>query len=74
MSEILEHPDPKTRWKNRRWMAWLALASGLLFPFVSGPLGVPEWAAWPFYGLVIGVVGGYVGGSVWETVKIIGGK
>lgn len=51
------------RWKNRRKMAWLALAAGLLFPVLllateSNQLGA---VAGPFYIFVGAVVGAYIG-------------
>lgn len=51
------------RWKNRRAMAWLSLAAGLLFPLLllatsSDQLGS---VAAPFYVFVGAVVGAYIG-------------
>ena len=51
------------RWKNRRRMAWAALAVGLLFPLLllwsqSNQLGA---VAGPFYIFVGAVVGAYIG-------------
>lgn len=56
----MNHVD---RWKNRRRMAWLALAAGLGFPMLllgteSQQLGE---LAYPFYFFVGSVVGAYVG-------------
>jgi hypothetical protein len=53
----------KDRWKNRRSMAWISLASGLLFPLLllateSDQLGA---VAGPFYIFVGAVVGAYIG-------------
>ena len=69
------HPDPIVRWRHRRMMAYIALAGGLLYPFLI--LAVPadkaeflEGIAWLFYFFTGSVVGGYIGSSVWETVKI----
>ena len=51
------------RWKNRRRMAWSALAAGLLFPLLllwsqSDQLGAVAGA---FYVFVSAVVGAYIG-------------
>jgi hypothetical protein len=53
-------------------MAYLALAGGLSYPLLilitesDALVGL----AWVFYIFTGSVVGGYVGASVWETVKI----
>ena len=56
----MHHVD---RWKNRRRMAWLSLASGLGFPLLLLGTDSPELGeiAYPFYLFVGSVVGAYVG-------------
>lgn len=51
------------RWKNRRAMAWLALAAGLLFPVLLLATESPQLGAVaaPFYLFVSAVVGAYIG-------------
>lgn len=55
------------RWRNRRWMAWISLVAGLMFPLLllyteSDQLGAVAGA---FYLFVTGVVASYIG---WATV------
>lgn len=54
---------PPDRWKNRRAMAWLALAAGLLFPVLLLATESPQLGAVavPFYVFVGAVVGAYIG-------------
>jgi len=59
------------RWKNRRRMAWAALAAGLLFPLLllwskSDQLGAVAGA---FYLFVSAVVGAYMGFASWDDVS-----
>lgn len=61
------HPDPKTRWKNMRRMAWTALVAGLIYPagvYIAGGEHLVNIAG-PFYLFVGAVVGAYMGFSTW---------
>lgn len=65
-------PDPKTKWKNMRRMAWLALLMGLAYPVllamgISGETLVG--IAPSFYMFVSAVVGAYMGFSTWGDKK-----
>jgi hypothetical protein len=58
--------NPKTKWKNRRWMAWAAMVSGLTFPFVAAQLmseAQLDKVIWPFFSFIGMVVGAYVGAT-----------
>ena len=60
-------PDPKTKWKNMRRMAWISLLVGLGFPLLilvteSTVVGA---IAGPFYLFIGAVVGAYMGFSTW---------
>lgn len=73
MSDASEqHPDPIVRWKHRRFMAYLALVGGLCYPLLLLVTtdDVIVGLAWPAYIFLGSTVGGYIGSSVWETVKI----
>jgi len=67
------HPDPISRWKHRRRMAYAALVASLLYPLLV-LMNIATDAlvslAWPFYGLTGSVLAVYIGGSVWETISI----
>lgn len=65
--ESVPNPDPVTKWKNMRRMAWISLIAGLLYPVgvyftESTQLGT---IATPFYLFVASVVGAYMGFSTW---------
>lgn len=65
---IGDHPDPSRRWRNRRRMAWLSLAAGLIYPLLFWAVDSQHLAsiAMPFYGFVGGVVMFYIGCATWE--------
>jgi hypothetical protein len=56
------------RWKNRRKMAWLSMAAGLLFPLLVLGTNNPNLGAIaaPFYVFVTGVVGAYIGFATYD--------
>lgn len=66
------HPDPATKWKNMRRMAWVALVSGVAYPvslyFVDDGKSIAD-VAMPFYLFVGAVVGAYMGFSSWGDKK-----
>lgn len=68
----MEHPDPATKWKNMRRMAWSALVVGLVYPvsvyFVEDGKSIVDMAM-PFYLFVGAVVGAYMGFSTWGDKK-----
>lgn len=66
---IEEHPDPNRRWRNRRRMAFAALAAGILFPF--GFLLAPNLGdiAWPYLTFLSAPIVVYIGGATLETIK-----
>ena len=70
--KLEDHPNPAQRWFHRRIHAYATLIAALAYPFAVGPLGIPDWTAWPFYGLCASVLAVYGGGSVWESIKISG--
>jgi len=51
------------KWKNRRWMAWASMTSGLLFPLLVLWTDSPQVSAIAphFYLFVGGIVGCYMG-------------
>jgi len=58
----------KDRWKDIRWMAWVSMIAGCLFPMlvvVTNSKGL-SGLAMPFYTFLGAVVGVYVGFSTWE--------
>jgi len=62
------------RWKNRRRMAWLAMAGGLAFPLLvlfTASEQVSGIAA-AFYTFVGAVVGAYVGFATWDDKNFKG--
>jgi hypothetical protein len=69
---MTEHPDPITKWKNMRRMAWLCVWSGVLYPvslyFVDDGKSISDVAI-PFYLFVGSVVGAYMGFSTWGDKK-----
>lgn len=59
----MDNPNPSVRWTNRRRMAWVSLAAGLLYPIVASitDCEILKDIAGPFY-LFVGIaVGAYVG-------------
>jgi hypothetical protein len=67
----MDTPNPQTKWKNMRRMAWISLVAGLAFPLLlyateSAVLGT---LAAPFYLFVGSVVGAYMGFSTWGDSK-----
>lgn len=58
------------RWKNRRWMAWLAMAAGLGFPLLLLKTDSPQLGAIaiPFYVFVGAVVGAYIGFATQDDI------
>jgi hypothetical protein len=71
---IEDHPNPETRWKNRRRMAWLALIGLLAYPalFLFADSEHLASVAWPVMATLGGIVGAYVGFATWESVKVQG--
>lgn len=66
----MEHPDPATKWKNMRRMAYMSLYASLLFPLLLYvvPAEVGKTLAdiaTPFYLFTGAVVGAYMGFSTW---------
>lgn len=76
MQAAPDHPNPKAHWKNSRGMAWAALVAGIFYPVLAelrdSQLLVDM--AWLFYLFVGGVVGAWMGSSVWETVAEMRGR
>lgn len=66
------HPDPITRWKHRRRLAYLAMTGSLCYPLLLliADTNAVVSLAWPFYGLTGSVLAAYIGGAVWETISI----
>lgn len=73
---LMDHPDPKIRWKNRRRMAWLAMVAGLLYPMLFLFVDSPNLAsvAWPVMGFCGSIVSVYTGSSAWESIKLDGAR
>lgn len=68
----MEHPDPATKWRNMRRMAWISLGASLIFPILV--YGAAEGKslveiATPFYLFTGAVVGAYMGFSTWGDKK-----
>lgn len=68
-------PGEPDRWKNRRKMAWLALAAGLLYPLLILAADSPQLTgiAMPFYTFVSMVLAAYFGFATWDD-KIFRGE
>lgn len=68
----MEHPDPSTKWKNMRRMAWISLGVSLAFPvlvYMSPDGKALVDIAMPFYLFTGSVVGAYMGFSTWGDKK-----
>lgn len=68
----MEHPDPVTKWKNMRRMAWSALVAGLVYPvgvyLLPEARGLVDMAG-VFYAFAGATVGAYMGFSTWGDKK-----
>jgi hypothetical protein len=68
----MDHPDPSTKWKNMRRMAWLSLFASLTYPVLvytaSDSKGLVDMAM-PFYLFTGSVLGAYMGFSTWGDKK-----
>ena len=53
-------------WKHRRRMAYIALASGVLFPLLVGYNKELSALSMAFYTFVGAVVGGYIGFATYD--------
>ena len=67
----MDTPDPKTKWKNMRRMAWISLLAALAFPLLlyATEAAVLGTIAGPFYLFTGAVVGAYMGFSTWGDSK-----
>jgi hypothetical protein len=70
MTELTK-PSVSSLWKNRRRMAWSALLSGVLFPFVTLASKSDQLAeiAIPFYLFVSSVVTVYTGSATYGETR-----
>lgn len=70
--KLNEHPDPETRWKHRRRMAWAALLGLVAYIPLVAFTGSEQLVtvAWPVMSTLGAIVGGYTGFSTWESIKI----
>lgn len=74
-----EHPDPKVRWYHRRIMAYSALAGIVAFGVAALVLAVSGFAERlatveailiTVIVSLVGVVGAYMGGTIWSNLKL----
>ena len=60
----------KQQWRNRRYMAWIALVSGLLiFPWALTKYVNLGAISVVYYGLVTTVLAAYFGFATWHDLK-----
>lgn len=74
MNQIHDHPDPATRWKHRRFQAYICLIGVIGYPalFLLSDSEHLAAVAWPVMLTLGGIVGAYHGMATWESVKISG--